>query len=101
MPEGAASELLSPAPRKLRAAPVPGKPEAAKKGIRGLPAQALPHGADRHVDGFVESGLLYGQGPEMGITFRPLPQVVIPSEARSLTSFSFFDLDDKQLSLRG
>ena len=49
----------------------------------------------------MESGLLYGQGPEMGITFRPLPQVVIPSEARSLTSFSFFDLDDKQLSLRG
>lgn len=79
----------------------PRKPNATRKGTRGRPAQAPPHGADRHLDGFVESGLLYGQGPEMGIQFRPLPQVVIPSEAGSLTSFSFFDLEKKELSLRG
>lgn len=83
-------------------APQPPPPETQRhqKG-GGRPAQAPPHGADRHLDGFVESGLLYGQGPEMGIQFRPLPQVVIPSEAGSLTSFSFFDPDKKQLSLRG
>lgn len=37
----------------------------------------------------------------MGIKFRLPSQVVIPSEAGSLTPFFFFDLDNKQLSLRG
>ena len=40
----------------------------------------------------LERGLLYGQGPKMGIKFRPPSQVVIPSEATSLTSFSFLTL---------
>ena len=68
----------------------PAKPDAARTVTRGCPAQALPRGADRHLDDFVERGLPYGQGPETGIKFRLPSQVVIPSEAGSLTPFSLF-----------
>ena len=51
-----------------------GNPMPPERGLEGAQL-GLPHGADRRLGGFVDSGLLYGQGPEMGIQFRPLPKL--------------------------